>query len=74
MKDIEKYASTLNFSEKIEKKMVSTSRNMVRLKLDFPQISVIFSISRKKTWNKKILFPVDQKLVFTSRNEGLADR
>ena len=74
MKDIEKYASTLNFSEKIEKKMVSTSRNMVRLKLDFPQISVIFPISRKKTWNKKILFPVDQKLVFTSRNEGLADR
>ena len=74
MKDIEKYASTLNFSEKIEKKMVSTSRNMVRLKLDFPQISVIFSISRKKTWNKKMLFPVDQKLVFTSRNEGLADR
>ena len=74
MKDIEKYASTLNFSEKIEKKMVSTSRNMVRLKLDFLQISVIFSISRKKTWNKKILFPVDQKLVFTSRNEGLADR
>ena len=74
MKDIEKYASTLNFFEKIEKKMVSTSRNMVRLKLDFPQISVIFSISRKKTWNKKKLFPVDQKLVFTSRNEGLADR
>ena len=47
---------------------------MVRLKLDFPQISVIFFVSRKKTWNKKILFPVDQKLVFTSRNEGLAER
>ena len=30
------------------------------LKFDFPQISVIHSISRKKTWNEKILFPVDK--------------
>ena len=44
------------------------------LKFDFPQISVIFSISRKKTWNKKTLFPVDKKLVFTRRNEGLAEK
>ena len=41
---------------------------MVSLKFDFPQISVIFSISRKK------LFPADKNLVFTSRNEGLTEK
>ena len=30
------------------------------LKFDFPQISVIHSINRKKTWNEKILFLVDK--------------
>ena len=29
---------------------------------------------QKKTWNKKILFPVDKKLVFTSRNERLVKK
>ena len=42
------------------------------LNFDFPQISVLFSISRKK--NKKTLFPVEKKLVFTSRNEQLAEK
>ena len=45
---------------------------MVRLlKFDFPQISEIFSIRRKKLG---ILFPVDKNLVFTSRNEGLTEK
>ena len=44
------------------------------LKFDFPQISVTFSIGRKKTWNEKTLFPVDKKIIFTSRNEGLAEK
>ena len=44
------------------------------LKFDFPQISVILSISRKDYEIKKILFPVDKKLIFTSRNEGLAEK
>ena len=43
------------------------------LKFDFPQISVIFSSSRKKLGIKKILFPVDKKLVFTSWNEKMRD-
>ena len=37
---------------------------MFNLKSDFPQISVIFSISRKKLGIKKALFPADKKLVF----------
>ena len=40
------------------------------LKFDFPQISVIFSISRKKLGIKKVLFPADKKLVF----ERLAEK
>ena len=44
------------------------------LKSDFPQISVIFSISRKNMWNVKILFPVSKKLVLTSRNERLTEK
>ena len=43
------------------------------LKFGFPQISVLFSISRKKLGIKS-QFPVDKKLVFTSRNEGLAEK
>ena len=44
------------------------------LKFGFPQISVLFSVSRKKLGMKKTLFPVDKKLVFTSQNEGLAEK
>ena len=43
---------------------------MFNLKFDFPQISVIFSISRKKLGIKKVLFPADKKLVF----ERLAEK
>ena len=44
------------------------------LKFDFPQISVIFSISRKKLEIKKKLFPLHKKLFFTSQNEELAEK
>ena len=44
------------------------------IKLEFLQVSVIFSISGKRTWNKKILFLVDKNLVFTSRNEELTEK
>ena len=29
---------------------------------------------QKKAWNKKILFPVDKKVVFTSQNEELIEK
>ena len=44
------------------------------LKFDFTQISVIFSIRRKKLGIKKVVFPVDKKLVFISWNERLAEK
>ena len=43
------------------------------IKLDFPQVSVIFSISGKRTWNKKNTVSGRQNFLFTSRNEELAE-
>ena len=41
--------------------------------IDFPQVSVI-TPPAEKTQSKTILFPVDKKLVSTSRNERLSEK
>ena len=82
IKDIEKNTFTIwkrgfHFKKnlkKSEKNSVHQQEYGSSLKFDLPKISVIFSISRKKLGIKKILFPVDKKLVFTSRNEELAKK
>ena len=70
--EIEKYVfaiikSGFHFKKPLKKlkKLVSTSRNMVRLqKIDFPLISIIISTYRKKTQNKTI-GKTDKNLVST---------
>ena len=69
IKDIEKYVPMLKISEIIEKIGVNQHEYGSSLKIGFPQISVIFSISRKILGIKKILFPVDKKLASTCRNK-----
>ena len=49
-----KAASTLKKYLKKKKKMVSTSINMVRLKIDFPLKSIIVSTNRKKLGIKRL--------------------
>ena len=63
----------LKISGNIEKTGVHYQEYISSLNIDFPQVSIIVSTSRK-TRNKKILFPVDKKLVFTSRNEVLPEK
>ena len=63
-KDIEKYASTISKQSFYFKKYLKKSKKIgvhqheygSSLKFDFPQISVIFSVSRKKLGIKKYCF------------------
>ena len=69
-----KFASTLNnlkIAEYIEQNWCLV--NMSSSQIDFPQVSVI-TPPAEKTQSKTILFPVDKKLVSTSRNERLSEK
>ena len=71
-----KVASTLKnlkISQNIEKTGIHWQWYIFSLKIDFSQVSIIVSTSRKSR-NKTILFPVDKILVSTSWNEGLAEK
>ena len=62
--------SVAGVSENERKKMVSTSQKISFHKQEQGYFSNIgFSLVEKKCPNKRILFQVDRKLVYTSRNE-----